>query len=149
MTDTTPTQTVDDDAVVRRLYACGKWKLESVAHFGGDETGIADMCLLRDDDDKPFIPAASIAGAARSFLARQSEPWEEYKKGHETPTLKRFFGGDMRQQREQSEKNQDTMSALIVADAACVSKQDARHQFATVYAWMPNLVPPLREQNLM
>ena len=38
------------DAIVRRLYAQGRWKLDSVAHFGGDETGIADMCLLRDAD---------------------------------------------------------------------------------------------------
>ncbi len=67
------------DAIVRRLYAQGRWKLDSVAHFGGDETGIADMCLLRDADDSPFIPAASIAGAARSFLAQQSLPWAEYR----------------------------------------------------------------------
>ena len=114
MTDTIPTQTMDNDAVVRRLYACGKWKLESVAHFGGDETDIADMCLLRDDGDKPFIPAASIAGTARSFLARQSEPWGEYKKGKENREVKRLFGG--------AEKD-DAMSALIVADAACVPEQ--------------------------
>ena len=69
------------DAIVRRLYARGRWKLDSVAHFGGDETGIADMCLLRDADSQPFIPASSIAGAARSFLARQSLPWAEYRGG--------------------------------------------------------------------
>ena len=114
MTDITPTQPVDDDAVVRRLYACGKWKLESVAHFGGDETGIADMCLLQDAEGQPFIPGASIAGAARSFLARRSEPWGEYKKGKESQELKRLFG---------SAGKEDTMSALIVADAACVSEQ--------------------------
>lgn len=101
------------DTVVRRLYARGKWKLESAAHFGGEDTGIADMCLLRDDDDRPFIPAASIAGAARSFLARQSEPWRQYKKGNESPKLKRLFGG--------AEKD-DTMSALIVLEATCVSE---------------------------
>ena len=108
MMDTTPTQPVENDAVVRRLYVRGKWKLDSVAHFGGDETGIADMCLLRDEEDKPFIPGASIAGAARSFLARQSESWGEYKKGNESQALKRLFGG--------AEKD-DTMSTLIVADA--------------------------------
>ena len=108
------TTLVDDDAVVRRLYACGRWKLESVAHFGGDETGIADMCLLRDAEGKPFIPGASIAGAARSLLAQQSQPWNDYKTGKKTQELKDFFGGA---------DKKDTMSALIVADAPCVSEQ--------------------------
>ena len=103
----------EQDAVVRRLYARGTWRLESVAHFGGDETGIADMCLLRGTDGILFVPAASIAGAARSFLARQSEPWAKYKKGDEGSALKRLFGGAGKD---------DTMSALIVADA-CVSEE--------------------------
>ncbi len=112
---TTP-EAKDKDVIVRRLYARGKWILNSVAHFGGDETGIADMCLLRDVEGHPFIPGASIAGAARSFLAEQSLPWTEYRNGlsKEPPSLKRLFGGA-------GEK--DTMSALIVADAACVSEQ--------------------------
>lgn len=102
--------TEQNDAVVRRLYARGKWKLCSAAHFGGDETGIADMSLLRDVRGNPFIPAASIAGVARSFLARQHLPWEKYRDGlsSEPPRLKRLFGGA---------DQADTMSALIVADA--------------------------------
>ena len=112
------------DAVVRRLYARGNWNLRSVAHFGGDETGIADMCLLKDADGNPFISGASIAGAARSFLAQQSASWADYKDGKESKALKCFFGGNMRQNRSQLEKNKDTMSALIVADATCVSKKD-------------------------
>ena len=35
---TTAQSTTADDAVIRRLYARGTWKLKSVAHFGGDET---------------------------------------------------------------------------------------------------------------
>ena len=102
--------TEQNDAVVRHLYARGKWKLCSAAHFGGDETGIADMSLLKDADEKPFIPGASIAGAARSFLARQHLPGEKYRDGlsSEPPRLKRLFGGA---------DQKDTMSALIVADA--------------------------------
>ena len=113
------------DAIVRRLYAQGRWKLDSVAHFGGDETGIADMCLLRDADDSPFIPAASIAGAARSFLAQQSLPWAEYRGGltEEPIGLKRFFGGGDKP--DTNKPGTGTMSALIVADAACVSEQAA------------------------
>ena len=116
MANTKIETSVGKDAVVRRLYARGTWKLESVAHFGGDETGVADMCLLRDADGHPFIPAASIAGATRNFLARQSKPWAKYKEGDEGPALKRLFGGA---------DKEDTMSALIIADATCVSKQTA------------------------
>lgn len=103
---------IADDAVVRRLYARGTWKLQSVAHFGGDETGIADMCLLKDVEGKPFIPAASIAGTARSFLARQRLSWTRYRDGLATEPndLKRLFGGA---------GEDDTMSALIVNDAYC------------------------------
>ena len=110
---TNPTNPIDD-AVVRRLYARGNWKLESVAHFGGDETGAADMCLLRGADGRPVIQGASIAGAVRSFLARQSQSWVDYKNGKENQDLKDFFGG--------AEQN-DTMSTLIVADAHCVCEQ--------------------------
>lgn len=116
MANTKTETSVDNDAIVRRLYAQGNWKLDSVAHFGGDETGIADMCLLRDADGHPFIPGASIAGAARSFLAQQSLPWTKYRDGltEEPPGLKQFFGGA---------DEKDTMSALIVADAACKNSQ--------------------------
>lgn len=110
-----------DDAVKCRLYASGVWKLKTVAHFGGDETGIADMCLLQDAEGKPFIPGASIAGAARSFLAQQCLPWATYKDGitAETPELRRLFGGG----EKPNAKKHGTMSALTVADAISVSKQ--------------------------
>lgn len=114
MANTKTETSVGKDAVVRRLYARGTWKLESVAHFGGDETGVADMCLLRDADGHLFIPAASIAGATRSFLARQSEPWAKYKEGYEGSSLKRLFG---------KADKEGNMSALIVADAACKNSQ--------------------------
>ena len=107
-----------DDAVVRRLYARGPWKLASVAHFGGDETGIADMCLLKDEAGKPFIPGASIAGAARSFLARRDLPWQRYQEGltKESSEFKRFFGGP---EKADTVAASDPMSALTVADAHC------------------------------
>ena len=112
MMNTTTAISVANDAVVRRLYARGIWVLHSPGHFGGSKTGRADMCLLRDQHGHPFVPAASIAGAARSYLARYSLPWLKYQDGltHELPALKRLFGG--------ADKN-DTMSALIVDDAAC------------------------------
>ena len=112
------TTTKKSDVVVRRLYARGKWKLESVAHFGGDETGIADMCLLQDTDRNPFIPGTSIAGAGRSYLAKKLMPWAQYSHrdgfNKEPRKLKQLLGGA---------GDKDTMSALIVADAMCVSEQ--------------------------
>ena len=113
---TNTTKSIPKDAVKSRLYASGIWKLKSVAHFGGEETGVADMCLLRDVDGEPFIPGASIAGAARSFLAQQCLPWATYKDGTtvETPELKRLFGGA---------DEKDTMSAIIVADAMCITEK--------------------------
>ncbi|MDE0085961.1 MAG: RAMP superfamily CRISPR-associated protein, partial [Candidatus Poribacteria bacterium] len=117
MENTTTTSTsTDNDVVVRRLYARGKWKLDSVAHFGSHETGVADMCLLQDANGKPFIPGASVAGAARSFLARKCLIWTQYKEGLATEPreLKDFFGGA---------DKEDTMSPLIVSDAACVSEK--------------------------
>ena len=118
MTNKKSIKPIADDAVVRQLYARGKWKLDSVAYFGGDETGIADMCLLKDPNGRPFIPGASIAGAARCHLAKQLMTWADYsdKVGidKEPPELKKLFGGA---------GDQDSMSALIVADAVCVSKE--------------------------
>ena len=117
MTNTKSKESIADDAVVRRLYARGTWKLRSAAHFGGDETGIADMCLLKEAGGKPFIPGASIAGAARSYLARKLMSWENYSHDDDIkkePTiLRRLFGGA---------DTDDTMSALIVADAECLTK---------------------------
>ena len=107
------------DAVVRRLYAQGIWKLRSAAHFGGDETGVADMCLLKDAKGNPFISGASIAGAARSYLAKMLLPWKQYSDSSgidkEPDELKKLFGGAGKD---------DTMSALIVADAKCLTKDD-------------------------
>ena len=97
----TNTKDPGNDTVVRRLYARGTWKLRSVAHFGGGDAGIADMSLLYDADGNPFIPGPSIAGAARSLLARQRQPWTKYKEKNEGKSIKRFFGGDMRQSREE------------------------------------------------
>ena len=108
----------EPDAVVRRIYARGNWKLRTVAHFGGDETGIADMCLLRDAKGRPFIPGASIAGAVRSYLARKYMAWSNYSHPDgitkEPRVLKRLFGGA---------EDKDTMSTLIVADAVCVANE--------------------------
>ena len=115
MTNTDTQNNSPDDAVVRRLYARGNWILKSAAHFGGEETGIADMCLLRDADGKPFIPGASIAGVVRNYLARKIMIWDNYAHADgikkEPTVLRQLFGGA---------GENDTMSTLIIADATCV-----------------------------
>ena len=117
MNNTNTHKSIPQDAVVRRLYARGTWKLDSAAHFGGEESGIADMCLLRDHSGNPFIPAASIAGAARNYLARKKMIWMEYSQpnsiNQEPELLIRLFGGS---------QETDAMSTLIVADAKCMSE---------------------------
>ena len=104
--------TYPNDSVGRRLYACGKWKLESPAHFGGEDGGVADMSLLRDMEGCPFIPAGSVAGAARSHLVRRTLRWEDYRTKPEPAGITRFFGGA---------GDDDTMSTLFVADATCLN----------------------------
>lgn len=74
--------------VAERYYATGVWKAETALHFGGQSRAweeTADMVLLRGSDGKPFIPGASLAGAARSLLR---EP------GGESAALTALFGGD-------------------------------------------------------
>ena len=61
-----------EDTVVRRLYASGTWKLDSAAHFGSGDTGIADMSLLRDVDRKPFIFRGHLSLVHREAFSRDS-----------------------------------------------------------------------------
>ena len=103
-----------DRPVIRRLYARGTWVLESAAHFGGDDLYTADMCLLRDGDGRPFIPGASVAGAAQDHLARRLYPWALYKKDADHPPL--FGGLDPSKKKDVGRM----MSPLFVADAKCV-----------------------------
>ena len=61
--------------VKTRYYAEGEWEAESAVHFGGEDDGDSvDMVLLRSVDGTHFVPAASIAGAVRSYLRRVKDP---------------------------------------------------------------------------
>ncbi len=55
--------------VIGRVIARGTLRLESAAHFGGDEGDETDMTLVRGADGALVIPGASIAGACRGYLA--------------------------------------------------------------------------------
>lgn len=57
-----------DPTVVGRVVAVTTLRLVTAAHFGGGEGTVSDAEILRDGDGLPFIPGASLAGAARAFL---------------------------------------------------------------------------------
>ena len=65
--------TKKSDVVARRLYARGKWKLESVAHFGGEETGVADMCLLQDAERKTLSFRERPSPVPHEVSSRQTD----------------------------------------------------------------------------
>jgi CRISPR/Cas system CSM-associated protein Csm3 (group 7 of RAMP superfamily) len=57
-----------DPIVVGRVVAVTTLRLVTATHFGGGESERSDAQVLRDGDGLPFIPGASLAGAARAFL---------------------------------------------------------------------------------
>ncbi len=94
-----------------RIYAEGKWIAESPIHCGGenDEFEAApDMVIVRDSEGEPRIPAASVAGAGRSWLARATHSRERFRKGEETPSIHALFGDKY-------------ASLLSVCDAPCLT----------------------------
>jgi CRISPR/Cas system CSM-associated protein Csm3 (group 7 of RAMP superfamily) len=80
------------------LYiAEGLWTARSALHLGGGEDAAlsdVDMRLLRDENNSFFVPAGSIAGAARSFLARRNAAQPDYERGidGESAALNLMFG---------------------------------------------------------
>jgi CRISPR/Cas system CSM-associated protein Csm3 (group 7 of RAMP superfamily) len=56
-------------AVVERWLIEGQLRLETPAHFGvGDAGDYTDMPVLLDQDGRPYLPGASLAGALRNYL---------------------------------------------------------------------------------
>ena len=86
-----------DDRIVERIFAEGEWRADTAIHPGGDkddvESGV-DMLLQRDSTGRYFIPASSIAGAARGALARKFLSYAKYAEGiaAEPLELKALFG---------------------------------------------------------
>lgn len=109
---------MNDDRIVKRLYARGVFCLLSSAHFGGGDEGPVDMSLLRDADGNPYIPGSSIAGAARSHLALRYHPWDAYCEGDKSWDKLKLFSY---LQSVGTANRQRTMSPLVVSDARLVS----------------------------
>lgn len=85
--------------VAERIYARGIWKAKTAIHLGGESedsgAGI-DLVVLRDSHGRPYLPAASIAGACRNHLARILLETGAYLQGQEKEpaVLHVLFGDD-------------------------------------------------------
>lgn len=102
--------------IEQRYIAHGTWRAASALHTGGEDDSLvsaADMMLLRDSAGRFLISGASVAGAARSYIARVRMPNEVY--GNEIPAeppeIRALFGGG------DPVCNDDFASLLTVRDA--------------------------------
>ena len=96
--------------VAERFIFLGKWTTVAPVHIGAEERdeSSADMQLAVDSHGKYYIPGASIAGAARSYLAKCLQNDTEFRAGNEQNVLRALFGDDFQ-------------SLLTVFDAPCTS----------------------------
>ncbi|HLJ48965.1 MAG TPA: RAMP superfamily CRISPR-associated protein [Bryobacteraceae bacterium] len=120
-----------NDRIVKRYYATGVWESSSALHVGGESVGAAtaDMVLLRADDGCFYIPGPSLAGAARSALARRfAEKYDAFRDNEEPPIVRALFGRDhSRKWTGESEERERTgyASSLSVFDAPAVDWVEA------------------------
>lgn len=111
------------DRIKQRIWACGEWRALSAIHLGGEPTGETDMSLLRASDGSFYIPAGSIAGAARHALAARYMGYERYRNRNEKEELaiRRLFGGG-----ELDVKDEAALASLLtVYDAPAVGDPSA------------------------
>ena len=102
-------------AVVRRIVAAGVWESTSPVHLGGDAQfeSNADMAIARDQRGRFYIPGASLAGAARSYLARAAaQSHSDYAQGNEEKALFALFGRKMREK----DKKEAAYASLVTFD---------------------------------
>jgi CRISPR/Cas system CSM-associated protein Csm3 (group 7 of RAMP superfamily) len=108
------------DHIIERWVAEGEWIARSALHTGGDPTGsTVDMALLRSASGEFLIPGASLAGAARNYLARLTATEAEYRAGGESPVLAALFGAPM------AGSQPAYASLLVSADAPAVGVNSA------------------------
>ncbi len=83
--------------VIERIYARGIWTAETALHLGGEASDFGsgiDLVILRDSSGRPYIPAASLAGASRSHLARVLLDTASYREEREPAQIHLLFGDD-------------------------------------------------------
>lgn len=88
---------MEDIHVTERIYARGIWTTQTALHIGGESNELdsgVDLVVLRDSEDRPYIPAASIAGACRNWLARALLDTKAYREEVEPAGLHVLFGDD-------------------------------------------------------
>ena len=110
------------DRVTERIYAEGQWTATSALHVGGEAVDLSekvDMTLLRDDNGNVFIPGASIAGAARSFLAKQLTDGPTPSHEQEPAALQALFGGSASPAR-----TKPAFQSLMTVDDACIDNEE-------------------------
>lgn len=95
--------------ILRRVIAHGVWTLESPAHFGGGH-GDTDLALQRSSSGELFIPASSLAGCLRSYLARRLQSAKDFRQGRESDALQTLFGGSY------ARGDEGVMSCLLIED---------------------------------
>jgi len=85
------------DRVVCRYYASGVWVSTTALHSGCGRGALdtsVDAALVRDSDGRYLLPAASLAGAIRSRLARRfAASVVDFQNSGEPPELEVMFGG--------------------------------------------------------
>lgn len=94
-----------DSKIIERIYISGDFKTESPCLVGSGEDKNTDMDFIRDWEEKPFLPATSIAGAILGHLV-PLEALPKYK-----DLIKELFG------REQEEEHAATQSLICFYDA--------------------------------
>jgi hypothetical protein len=104
--------------IVERWVASAVWTSSSAIRCGGDpaENTTADLCLARDAQGRFYIPGPSLAGAARSFLARHlADSLHDFHAGSESAALSALFGQDV------TPKQPAYASLLLTAEAVAAS----------------------------
>ena len=87
--------------ITQRITAEGLWMAETAIHTGGEgrfESNV-DMAVARDKQGRYYLAGSSLAGAARSHLARcLATSFDNFRSGAEEDGLKTLFGGSLRSQ---------------------------------------------------
>lgn len=94
--------TAKQDNIVERLYIKGMLEVVSPLIVGSGEDELADIQLVRDWNETPFIPGTAIAGAARHYLDEACASTNGVEKGF----VNILFG-------QKAQKNEDTTQSLI------------------------------------
>ena len=79
--------------ITRRIVVKGKLVLTTPARFGGGNSVITDMPILRDTSTNvPLLPGSSIAGAMRAYLRERLLGYEAAEPHDASSIAQKLFG---------------------------------------------------------